>query len=65
MRPRLLTHNGKTQTLLEWAIEAGISKQLLHKRLKAGWAMAEALQPPFHYGAIGERRGVDSESATL
>jgi hypothetical protein len=34
---RLLTANGKTQTLEEWAIETGIPKSTLFNRLKRGW----------------------------
>ena len=37
------THNGKTQTLAQWAAEVGISRSLLFHRLKNGMSMEEAL----------------------
>lgn len=43
---RLLTFNGETLTLTDWANRIGISVPLLHHRLKAGWHIEEALTKP-------------------
>lgn len=39
----LITFRGKTMNAVDWAREAGISKELLHYRLKAGWSIERAL----------------------
>ena len=38
-RSRRISFNGKTQLLVDWAREFGISKELMHWRLKNGWTM--------------------------
>jgi RNA polymerase sigma factor (sigma-70 family) len=40
---RLITHEGRTQCLAEWAREIGISKEALHSRFAAGWTTKRAL----------------------
>lgn len=43
----LLTHNGKTQTVVEWSEETGISKYALLQRIqKLKWSTEEALTRP-------------------
>lgn len=42
---RLITHDGKTQSLTQWAEDGGMSHQKLDGRLKLGWPLAEALSP--------------------
>lgn len=47
---RLITHNGQTKTLSEWADEHGINRQTLGKRLDNGWDIDRALtQSPLVY----------------
>jgi len=42
-----LTHNGKTQTVMCWAEETGLSHALILRRIQAlGWGVAEALDTP-------------------
>lgn len=43
---RLLSYNGKTQTMLEWATTAGLNYQTLSTRLNLGWSVARALETP-------------------
>ena len=38
-----LTHDGRTQTVAEWAREAGIGYQTIRKRMEASWSDAEVL----------------------
>jgi hypothetical protein len=45
-RTVLLTHNGKTQCVADWAIELGFSVSSLHDRLRLGWTVEEALTVP-------------------
>lgn len=40
---RLLTFNGKTQTLKQWSDETGIQPETIHYRLKRGWDLERAL----------------------
>lgn len=41
--PRLLTHNGKTQSIADWARETGISYRTLQFRLRSKWPLEKAL----------------------
>jgi len=38
-----ITHNGKTQTVSEWAEEMGINYFTLYRRLQRGWDVERAL----------------------
>ena len=42
----VLTFDGKTLCLAEWAIETGISHDTLAHRLKAGWSTEKTLSTP-------------------
>lgn len=39
----LITYNGKTQTVTEWADERGINRSTLFRRLEIGWCIGRAL----------------------
>lgn len=41
---RLLTYNGETKTVSEFAKEYGLSQQCLHNRIKRGWSIERALK---------------------
>lgn len=41
----LLTHNGQTMSLPEWARKVGIRREKLRNRLEQGWPLEKALQP--------------------
>lgn len=43
---RFLTHDGKSQSLPDWADEVGISQSVLRSRLKRGWTVEETLTNP-------------------
>lgn len=51
---RLLTVRGKTQSLTEWARQAGLSVQTIASRLESGWSANDAVRPGLHR-AKGER----------
>lgn len=40
---RLITFNGKTQTIGEWTKELGLGKETIRERLKRGWTESEAI----------------------
>ena len=40
---RLITHNGRTQTLSQWAAETGIHRGTIQYRLNHGWSVEKAL----------------------
>lgn len=42
----LLTHQGKTQRLIDWAKELGIKDTTLGERLRSGWSVEQALMTP-------------------
>lgn len=44
---KLITHEGKTQTLAQWARESKQDHEKLRRRLIRGWTMQEALDPTF------------------
>lgn len=43
---RLLTWNGRTQTLAQWGDETGLRVDLIRDRLKRGWPVEDALSVP-------------------
>lgn len=45
-RTRLITMNGRTQCLTDWAKEMGLSFHAVHKRIKTGYTPEEALLLP-------------------
>jgi hypothetical protein len=52
---RLLTANGKTQCVSEWAREIGLSPQSILYRLERGWLVERAVSEP--RGKFGPMRG--------
>lgn len=49
---KMLTHNGKTQCMKDWAKELGVRIQLLHSRLKRGWSVADTLSKPSRVAGV-------------
>jgi hypothetical protein len=47
----VIVAHGKTLRLSEWAKETGLSAQLIHARLKAGWTEENSVSIP-----VGKRR---------
>lgn len=45
-----LTLNGKCQTVKEWALEVGIKRQTIERRLKLGWSHYDAVMQPVILG---------------
>lgn len=43
---RLLTYNGKTQCITEWAEEIGTTTNVLYTRIKLGWSVEDVLTVP-------------------
>ena len=43
---RLLTHNGATLTLKQWAEKLGFQPLTIHQRIKRGWTVSDALTRP-------------------
>jgi len=46
----LLTHNGKTQCVTDWAVEVGLKYNTILARLSYGWTVEQALQRPQQRG---------------
>lgn len=44
---RLLTHDGTTLTLAQFAVKAGLPDPILRKRIGLGWSTARALTQPY------------------
>ena len=45
-----ITINNKCQTVKEWAIELGIKRQTIERRLKLGWSHYDAVMQPVVLG---------------
>jgi len=45
-----ITIDGKCQTVKEWAIELGIKRQTIERRLKLGWSHYDAVMQPVVLG---------------
>lgn len=58
-RQRLITHNGETKSLSEWAAYAGISMKVLHGRLKLGWNMNKALSTTVGRSGVNPTEPID------
>lgn len=43
---RIITHEGRTMTLTQWALERGLTQHLLSQRLARGWTIERALETP-------------------
>jgi hypothetical protein len=43
---RIITFKGETKTLPQWAEQYGIYREVIRKRLKAGWSVERALLTP-------------------
>ena len=43
-RSKLVTFNGRTQTVATWARELGVDPNVIRYRLRAGWPVEKALQ---------------------
>jgi hypothetical protein len=46
---RLISHEGETLCLTDWAARTGVSPQVIHWRLRRGWSVAEAFSHPRKY----------------
>lgn len=44
---RLITYNGETRTLAEWARHLGVDYKNLHHRLNTGWTVERAFTQPY------------------
>ena len=50
---RMLTFQGKTQSMMDWVRETGLPKSTIQKRLKRGWSVQKTLSEPVQ--ATGRR----------
>jgi hypothetical protein len=57
---RLLTHNGETKCLAEWAETYGLTTLQLWQRLRSGWPLQDALETP-----VGERKVNNTQRESL
>ena len=55
---RVLAHNGKTQTLTQWAEETGIPYSCLQKRIKYGWSVERILTTPVRERKLQNKKDV-------
>jgi hypothetical protein len=48
-KSHILTHNDRSLTTAEWAIEIGIPVTTLHNRLSSGWSVEKSLSTPLRH----------------
>lgn len=53
----LLTHDGETKCIAEWAEQLGLRAEAISSRLRRGWSTYDALTTPAVLGANQQRRG--------
>lgn len=58
---RIISHNGATRTLAEWAEISGVKRTTLDARLKRGVPIADALRPPIGL-SVQFQGSVDSDA---
>lgn len=46
MTPKLITFDGVTQSLTDWALDYGITPETIRRRLSKGWPVAKAITTP-------------------
>jgi hypothetical protein len=44
--PQLISYQGQTRCLADWAAQTGLPRYVLAKRLKAGWSVEDTLTVP-------------------
>lgn len=54
---RVIEHDGRKQTIAQWAREVGMSRQTLRNRLEAGWSIQDALTLSVSHGNCWRVRG--------
>ena len=57
---RLITHDGRSQCLAEWAEEAGLPYRVLQYRISEGWSVERALMTPVAARSPRQRKSHDS-----
>jgi hypothetical protein len=55
-RTHLVTHNGKTQCLTDWAQEYGLNRRTFTMRLERGWTFERALTEPIRQWPLSDIR---------
>jgi hypothetical protein len=43
---KLVEYRGRTQSIVAWARELGLNKQLIYTRLRRGWSVVDAFETP-------------------
>ncbi|WP_020187106.1 hypothetical protein [Methylopila sp. 73B] len=62
----ILTHEGITQPVEEWALDYGIPSETIRKRIGRGWPVAEAIEiPVLTHGRPSQRYRFDGRSLTV
>ena len=58
---RIISYNGRSQTLAAWAEEVGMAINALQARLRAGWEVEDALTTPVAPHVAADRTLVDDD----
>jgi AraC-like DNA-binding protein len=53
----IITHNGESRTVTEWAAHLGMSKATIFNRLRAGWPLERVLTAPHRNTRRSDRQG--------
>lgn len=52
----MLTHNGETLSITEWAKRTGLKDKTIFMRIRSGWTVERALERPLQHGFLAHER---------
>ena len=64
MKHRLLTYNGVTQSVTEWALDYGVTPDTINRRLRKGWPVERTITTPMRTKPGAKLKGAYLDAVT-